>query len=74
MATGGTRNPQYLYADSEWELCRRIRRHVDANGKVDIFIENLSTHGTLIYYTHSRLRATISACAKFKQLGWKLKD
>jgi len=74
MATGGIRNPQYLYADSNWEVCRRIRRVVDANGKVNIFVENLSTHDTLIYYSYERLRALIVTCHKFRELGWEMKD
>ena len=62
---GGVRNPQYLFASSELDVCRRIRRVVDS-GKTNIYIENLSSHNVFIYYTHKRLRATIMTCHKYR--------
>ena len=75
MVTGGVKNPQYLFAGSEHELCRRIRMIKDAEGKTkDIFIENYSVHSAHIYYTHEQLRIFISLCHKYEVLGWKMKD
>ena len=71
---GGVHNPQYLFADSEFPLCKRVRRIVNNDGKVDIFIENISTHHLLIYYTNERLRNVIALCHKYRELGWELKD
>ena len=73
MAFGSVTNPQYLFADSDNELCRRVRRVV-VNGQPKIFVENLSSHSMLIYYTHKRLRALIMTCHKYRELGWELKD
>jgi len=69
---GAVLNPQYLFADSEFPLCKRIRRVV-VNGQLAIFIENTSQHSMHIYYTHERLRAIIMACHKYRELGWSLK-
>lgn len=75
MATGGVKNPQYLFAGSDFDLCRRIRMIKDAAGKTqDIFIENYSVHDIHIYYTHEQLRHHIMLCHKYKVLGWKLND
>ena len=75
MVTGGVKNPQYLFAGSDWEVCRRIRMIKDAEGKTqDIFIENYSVHDAHIYYTHERLRAIIMTCHNSEVLGWELKD
>ncbi len=57
------RNPQYLFASSSEELCRRVRR-VTAHGKVNIYVENLSTHGTHVVFTQRQVRALLSACYK----------
>ena len=72
-AVGGMHNPQYLFADSDFPLCKRIRRIV-LNGEPHIFIENISTHSMLIYYTHERVRNFITLCHKYRELGWELKD
>lgn len=70
---GGVRNPQYLFADSEFPVCRRIRRIME-NDKPNIFIENTSQHSMLISYSYDQLRNYIVLCHKYKVLGWKLKD
>ena len=69
---GVVHNPQYLFADSEFPLCKRIRRVV-VNGTPVIFIENYSVHSMHIYYTHERLRHFIMLCHKYRELGWELK-
>jgi len=61
---GDMHNPQYLFAGSEHEVCSRIRRIVE-NGKLNIFIENLSAHDMHIYYTHEQLRNIIVTCNKY---------
>ena len=63
---GGVHNPQYLFAGSEREVCRRVRRVVE-NGKANIFIENLSAHDAHIYHTHEQLRSMIVVCSNLKQ-------
>lgn len=73
MVFGRATNPQYLFAGSDNDLCRRVRRVVE-NGQPKIFVENLSSHNMLIYYTHKRLRALIVTCHKYRELGWELKD
>ena len=72
-ATGGIRNPQYLFADSNFELCRRVRRVVEPDGKVDIYVENLSSHSLIIIHNPTRLRSIIMACQKSRELDWKIK-
>ena len=57
----GSRNPQYLFADSHKEVCRRLRRVVE-NGKANIYIENLSTHKLHIALTQRQIRALVVAC------------
>lgn len=73
-ATGGVKNPQYLFAGSHWEICRRIRRVVESDGKVNIFIENFSGHSMYIDYDNTRLRNLIMLCYEFHELGWKMND
>ena len=58
----GIRNPQYLFADSDREACRRLRRVVE-NGKVNIYVENLPTHKMLISLTQKQIRALINLCS-----------
>ena len=62
---GGVHNPQYLFAGSEREVCRRIRRVVE-NGRPNIFIENLSVHDVHIRHTHEQLRSMIIVCSNLK--------
>ena len=62
---GGVKNHQYLFAGSEHDVCRRIRRVVE-NGRPKIFVENLSTNDMHIYHTHKRLRALIMLCHSYR--------
>ena len=60
-ATGHrVRNPQYLFADSSREACRRVRRVVE-NGKVNIYIENLPTHRHILF-NQQQIRTLIVMC------------
>ena len=58
---GFPRHPQYLFANSNREVCERLRRVVD-NGKVNIYIENLSTHKLHIFLTQRQIRALVIVC------------
>lgn len=63
MVTGNSfQNPQYLFADSKEEVCRRVRRVVH-NGEVKIYIENLSSHTLHIELPAYDLRKLISLCS-----------
>ncbi len=55
-------NPQYLFASSHREVCRRVRRVVE-HGKVNIYVENLSTHRLHISLTQHQIRALVIVCA-----------
>ena len=57
------RHPQYLFANSNREVCERLRRVVD-NGKVNIYVENLSTHTIHVYLNQQQIRAVIYLCLK----------
>ena len=57
----GVRNPQYLFADSEYQACRRVRRVID-NGKPKIYVENLSSYTFAIVLTEHETRKLISIC------------
>ncbi len=54
-------NPQYLFASSDREVCRRVRRVVE-HGKVNIYVENLSTHRLHISLTQRQIRALVFVC------------
>lgn len=60
---GGVHNPQYLFASSEREVCRRLRRVVE-HGKVDLYVENLSTHKLHISLSQPQIRGLVVACNK----------
>ena len=55
------RHPQYLFANSNREVCERLRR-VGDNGKVNIYVENLSTHKLHIFLTQRQIRALVIVC------------
>ena len=55
-------HPSYLFANSEKEACRRLRRVVD-NGKVNLYVENLTTHKQHIFFTQPQIRQLVVACA-----------
>ena len=63
FAFGGVHNPQYLFAGSEREVCRRLRRVVE-QGKVDLYVENLSTHKLHISLSQAQIRGLVVACNK----------
>ena len=58
----GISNPQYLFADSHKEACRRLRRVVE-DGKANLYIENLPTHKLHISFTQRKIRALVVACS-----------
>ncbi len=55
-------SPQYLFASSHREVCRRVRRVVE-HGKVNIYVENLSTHRLHVSLTQHQIRALVIVCA-----------
>ena len=57
----GIRNPQYLFADSDREACRRVRRVIE-NGKVNIYVENLPSHEMHISLSQQQIRTLIVMC------------
>lgn len=54
-------HPSYLYANSEWQVCRRLRL-VKENGTTKLYVENLSYHTLDIVLTQKRIRALIVFC------------
>ena len=55
------KHSSYLYADSEYEVCRRVRRVIN-NGKATIYIENLSSHTTHVELVPDDMRRLIMLC------------
>ena len=55
-------HPSYLYADSEWQVCRRLRMEKE-KGATLLYVENLPHHNLEIVLTQKQIRALISVCA-----------
>ena len=56
-------HPSYLYADSEWQVCRRYRR-VKESGVTKFYVENLPHYTFEIILTPKQLRSLSVFCAR----------